>query len=374
MRSSLLDDGRGVDDSSQQPFWSTQHFGDGGGGLSKHFSTSSPPPITHRTFTLLLILVSLMAVTILALALFVAMREKEQTGGSNGGSGDSYIGSGVQQADLWRHLNALQSIADSNGGTRAIGHAGFNATVAYIRQVLQDETDYEVMQQPFTTSAWYQGQPSVAINIGRDSNQWRYQTDYHVLTYSGSVLSSAAPIFAVLNYGCAAADYSAVNFTAGGVALIAAGQCGNAGKANMAASQGAVAVFIYQSRSTRTFLPGSVAEGTPIAAFLLLYETGMSLAEAVYGRQGSGSGVTAALNLSTSIAPTGVSNVCATTKYGDKSNTIVSGAHCDSVPAGSGVNDNGSGTSLNLALALDLHRKSKQANFDAPRNTVRFCW
>ena len=367
MRSALLDDS---DTAAASDGWSASNGG--GGKLRELFSTSSPPPITRRTFTLLLIGASLMAVALLGLLLLAVQEERGKTaagGGAGSEAAGRYIGSGVQQADLWRHLTALQAIADSNGGTRAIGHSGFNATVAYIRSVLANETDYDILQQPFVTTAWNQGPPSISLSIGSSTSYWRYQTDYHVLTYSGSVLASAAPVYAVAQYGCAAADYAAVNFSSGGVALVPSGQCGNAAKVSAASLQGAVAVLIYQSRSVRTFLPGSVAEGSPIAAFLLMYDTGAALAEAVYGRQGA---VTAALNLTTSIAPTGqqppaassqheraaervaaaavlvvpsltvcvcvavavagVSNVCATTKYGNRSNTIISGSHCDSVP------------------------------------------
>ena len=38
------------------------------------------------------------------------------------------------------------------------------------------------------------------------------------------------------------------------------------------------------------------------------------------------------------------------------------------------VNDNGSGVSLNLALALDLDRQSRVDGFQQPINTIRFCW
>ena len=37
-------------------------------------------------------------------------------------------------------------------------------------------------------------------------------------------------------------------------------------------------------------------------------------------------------------------NILADTLTGDPSNTIVVGSHLDSVPAGPGINDNGSGT------------------------------
>ena len=330
MRNSLLGDTPSGGDASY-----SLADAESGGLLSKPFSTASPPPVTRRTFTLLLITLSILAIIVLGLALALVSDARSRTDGGDGGGGavGNYIGSGVQQADLWRHLSQLQRIADENGGTRAIGHPGFNATIAYINSVLSD-TDYDVVQQPFSTVAWYQGPPSVSLTIGSVTNAWRYQTDYHVLTYSGSVLATAAPVYAVANAGCAADDYAAVNFTSGGVALMPAGVCGNAAKVTTAASAGAVAVLIYQSRSTRTFLPGGVGEGAPIGAFLLMYDMGVALAEAVYGRQGA---VTAAMNLSTSIGPTGVSNVCATTRYGDKSNTIVSGSHADSVPAGAGV-------------------------------------
>jgi Zn-dependent M28 family amino/carboxypeptidase len=48
-------------------------------------------------------------------------------------------------------------------------------------------------------------------------------------------------------------------------------------------------------------------------------------------------------------------------------NVVMAGAHLDSVPAGPGINDNGSGSSvqLDVAEALSNHR---------PNNTLRFAW
>lgn len=54
-------------------------------------------------------------------------------------------------------------------------------------------------------------------------------------------------------------------------------------------------------------------------------------------------------------------NVIAETREGNPDHVIISGSHLDSVPAGPGVNDNGSGTSNNLELALaTYHCKSIQ--------------
>lgn len=61
------------------------------------------------------------------------------------------------------------------------------------------------------------------------------------------------------------------------------------------------------------------------------------------------------------------SNVIATTKGGDKKNIISAGGHTDSVPAGPGVNDDGSGSMGILEIALQLPRWSV-------KNAVRFAF
>ena len=48
---------------------------------------------------------------------------------------------------------------------------------------------------------------------------------------------------------------------------------------------------------------------------------------------------------------------------------VLSGAHLDSVPAGPGVNDDGSGTSFQLELAEQLAKPGTP-----PRNKIRFLW
>lgn len=62
-------------------------------------------------------------------------------------------------------------------------------------------------------------------------------------------------------------------------------------------------------------------------------------------------------------------NVLAETPFGNASSTVVVGSHLDSVPAGPGINDNSSGTSFNLALAIAVSETVK----DAPHK-IRFAW
>lgn len=60
-------------------------------------------------------------------------------------------------------------------------------------------------------------------------------------------------------------------------------------------------------------------------------------------------------------------NVIAETKGGDHNNVLMLGAHTDSVEAGPGINDNGSGTIGILEVALQLTKF-------AVNNAVRFGW
>jgi len=63
------------------------------------------------------------------------------------------------------------------------------------------------------------------------------------------------------------------------------------------------------------------------------------------------------------------SNIIAETPQGDADNLIVIGSHLDSVPAGPGINDNGSGSATNLEIALAF----ASVGFN-PVNKVRFAW
>jgi len=62
-------------------------------------------------------------------------------------------------------------------------------------------------------------------------------------------------------------------------------------------------------------------------------------------------------------------NVIADTKKGKTDNVIVVGSHLDSVPVGAGINDDGSGSALNLELALQVY---KTGLIDQIQNQIRF--
>ncbi|CCO33130.1 putative leucine aminopeptidase 2 [Rhizoctonia solani AG-1 IB] len=61
-------------------------------------------------------------------------------------------------------------------------------------------------------------------------------------------------------------------------------------------------------------------------------------------------------------------NIIAQTLWGNQNNVIHVGGHLDSVPAGPGVNDDGSGSATVAELLVQL------AKFKPSKNAVRFSW
>ena len=58
-----------------------------------------------------------------------------------------------------------------------------------------------------------------------------------------------------------------------------------------------------------------------------------------------------------------------TRKRGNDDRVVVQGSHLDSVIAGPGIQDNGSGSAYNLESAIQIAKKHIK-----PRNTIRFAW
>ena len=62
-------------------------------------------------------------------------------------------------------------------------------------------------------------------------------------------------------------------------------------------------------------------------------------------------------------------NVLAETRQGRDDNVVMLGAHLDSVEAGPGINDNGTGSATILEVAVQPAKSHARHN-----NTVRFAW
>ena len=162
--------------------------------------------------------------------------------------------------------------------------------------------------------------------------------------------------------GCEAADFAALDFSGSSdIALMQRGTCPFAVKAQNAEAAGAEAVIIFNQGNTP--LREGVIIGTLSPFVASIPVVGASFADgAALGQPGS----TALVEIG---APSNITlhNVLAESKGGDPNNVVMAGAHLDSVAAGPGINDNGSGSAAILETAEQLSKVK-------PRNKLRFAW
>jgi Zn-dependent M28 family amino/carboxypeptidase len=145
--------------------------------------------------------------------------------------------------------------------------------------------------------------------------------------------------------------------------LIQRGTCAFAIKASNAQTAGASAVVIYNNIAG----PLNGTLGAPNYTIPVIGTTQAIGLETV-GLLGSGP-VTLRVMTNTESEFRQTRNVIAETPGGDPDRVVVVGAHLDSVIAGPGINDNGSGSATILEIAETFAAQARDA-----RNKLRFIW
>jgi Zn-dependent M28 family amino/carboxypeptidase len=254
---------------------------------------------------------------------------------------------------LYTKAEILQEIAYSTPGkNRVIGSQGHEDTVEYIKGQLEAFPDYyDVYTQ------------DVPLNIGYNAtlraNNKTIEAYAVTLAPGGNV---TGPLIAIPNLGCNEEDF--IESLEGSIALIQRGNCSYGEKVQLAAAKGASGVVAWNN-----------AEGTLEGYSLqVLYPKGdvVPVAGITLGQGESllaqlEAGVDITVDLWTNATLYNTRNVIAETKAGDHNNVIHVSGHSDSVTAGPGINDNGSGSISILEIALQL------TNFTV-NNAVRFSW
>ncbi len=256
------------------------------------------------------------------------------------------------------HQAAFQAIADANGNTRVSGSPGYDKSVDYVVSQLQSY-GYIVTRQEFQFQTFVSLTPAILEQVAPPPGG---PIENSIMSYSGSgdVTASVTALPAPPadgTPGCEASDFA--GFPAGNIALISRGACAFAIKATNAQNAGAVGVVIYNN------IAGPL-NGTLGNTFTLdLPVTGITMA---MGQQLAATpGLVLRLKTETLRGIATTYNVLAETKDGDPNNVVMAGAHLDSVNAGPGINDNGSGSAALIEVA-------KQMTKVKPRNKVRFAW
>ena len=279
---------------------------------------------------------------------------------------------GINANDLISHLEALQAIADANGGNRAVGYPGFAASGDYAAQVFE-QAGYEVTRIPFSFSSWIQGAPTVVEDITAGLS-YGSGSDIAAMTYSpgGEVTAALTAVDLVLppstnsssTSGCESSDFDA--FPVGNIALIQRGDCFFQQKVDNAINAGASAVVIFnEGQSGRQDLePWQLDEDATntVPVVSATFDVGDELAAGLQMGE-----LELHIVVDASFVETVAENVIAQTVQGDPSNVLIVGGHLDSVAAGPGINDNGTGVATILELARLV---AEQPN--PPKNQIRF--
>ncbi|MGC5016500.1 M28 family metallopeptidase [Streptosporangium sp. DT93] len=273
--------------------------------------------------------------------------------------GAETFGKSIKIASVRRHLERLQSIADAAGGNRAAATPGYDASAGYVASRLR-AAGYRVTLQEFKISFFQERAAPVLRRIAPTAATYESGTRFRTMTYSGSG-KVTAPVQGVdltlppsrapsSTSGCEKSDFA--TFVRGNIALMQRGACSFQVKAELAQAAGASAVIIFNEGQAgegiadrRPLVNGSLnVSSVTIPALGADFATGAALAAR---------GTTAELSVDAESAPDRrTRNVIAESRHGDPDRVVMLGAHLDSVPAGPGINDNGSGSAAVLETAL----------------------
>lgn len=249
-----------------------------------------------------------------------------------------------------RHLEELQRIADAHGGTRALGTPGYDASVEYVAGTLRD-AGYRVETPSFTVREFTPGEARLAVSGAGVAVEI---LGYSPNTPPEGLRGPLAVITQDETSGCEDADFAGI--PAGAVVLVRRGTCPFAQKSASAGAAGAAAVLVANNVDGPIggATLGPDATGT-VPTVGLARSAGDTLAAAPPGAP-------VELTVTSTLTETVSRNVIAQTDTGSPDDVVMAGAHLDSVPAGPGINDNGSGVAVLLETAGRLGAAPPVAN------------
>ncbi|KAL2837002.1 hypothetical protein BJY01DRAFT_221406 [Aspergillus pseudoustus] len=249
----------------------------------------------------------------------------------------------IRLSDLLEGAKQLEDFAYAYPErNRVFGGRAHNDTVNWLYRELKRTGHYDVWKQP-QTHLWSNAQQSLAAN-GEDFVA-------SAMTYTPST-DVTAELAVVDTLGCSADAFPAD--VAGKVVLVQRGECTFGEKSVYAAQAEAVGTIVYNNA------PGSLsgtlgAAESELGPYSPIVGVDQEVGEALLALAAAGT-VTVDLWIDAQLENRTTFNVIAQTKTGDPNNVVSLGGHSDSVNAGPGINDDGSGIISNLVIAKALTR------------------
>ena len=265
------------------------------------------------------------------------------------------------------HERAFQKIADNSTDpvypdSRAAGTEGYAASVDYVSGLLED-AGYDVTTTPVEFRFDF---PAVLQQVTPTAAE--YESGVFTNSGAGDVTGAVVPVDLALDpprastSGCEASDFTGLDFSGTtDIALIQRGTCNFAVKVENATAAGAEAVVIFNQGNTPDREGLALGTLAPYQATVPVVCASFAAGEAL-----AAAGATARVQVRQPEIRTD-HNVIAELPGENTGNVVMAGAHLDSVTAGPGINDNGSGSAALLETALMMADSE-------PENTIRFGW
>jgi aminopeptidase Y len=298
----------------------------------------------------------IITVLIAVLALPLATAVPAQAGGLDDAFAKVLVKK-VKGTNVKKHLDAFQAIADANGGNRAAGTPGYDASVAYVEGKLR-RAGYKVTRQPINyVESWSENSPPVLDLTAPTAKSYVPNDDFFTFQPSpaGDVTAQVQGVDLTLppapapssTSGCEASDFA--GFVPGRIALIQRGTCPFVNKVMNAARAGASGIIVFNE--------GQPGRTDAYALDIGEWRAGipMVFADFAVGNELAATpGATVRLKVDANLVLGTNDNVIAESRFGDPRNVVMVGAHLDSVPEGPGINDNGSGSAAILEIAEEM--------------------
>jgi Zn-dependent M28 family amino/carboxypeptidase len=284
------------------------------------------------------------------------------------------------------HQQALRNIADMNGGTRNTDTPGYAASVDYVRETMK-RAGWKVSTTEFNMPEWEETADPVLEQLsptpttytpGTAEDSGSADVDFITFGFSPTADLPSVPVVPTKDIvipspaansntsGCEAADFPAA--TSGAVSLIQRGTCPFVQKLANAQAAGAAGVILFNEGDSAGRMAPLFTSGPTdldIPSVFASFAVGQELYNAARGPGG------ATVRLETNGLKTDrfFPQVIAETRQGDRDHVVLAGAHLDSVAAGPGINDDGSGTAWQLELGEQISELDV-----APRQKIRLMW
>ncbi|MFI6506365.1 M28 family metallopeptidase [Streptosporangium sp. NPDC050855] len=277
----------------------------------------------------------------------------------------------IKGKNVQKHLDKFQEIATANGGNRAAGTPGYDASLAYVQDKLRKagyKTSTTDVEFPL---GWQEFSPPVLEQTAPEAKTYATPADFVTVISSagGDVTAQVQVVDAVIppaptpntsTAGCEASDFE--GFVAGRIALIQRGTCPFIDKATNAKAAGAAGVIFFNE--------GQPGRTDPLVFDIIEWRFDMPIvmASTAVGLDLADSpNTTVHLKVDARTEVGRTKNLIADSRWGKSGEIVAVGAHLDSVPEGPGINDNGSGSAAVLETALKLaHVPTK--------HRLRFAW